>query len=141
MSFNTFRVPRTRTATALALFAVAITLHAGCSSEPKGPQRKAKAVESFKKTQEGIASAGAQVKTTNDSLRAVTAATEGDLRPAFTKYAENVKKTEEMAEKARERAAAIRAATDEYVNQWQSEVRSISCVLASGTYRRAPVLV
>jgi hypothetical protein len=66
------------------------------------------------------------VKTTNESLQALTAASGGDLRPLFNKYAENVRKTQDMANAARDRAQAMREHTDDYVAQWQKEVSSIS---------------
>lgn len=110
----------------VSIFVVAVSLGVGgCSSEPKGPQRKAKAVESLAKTRSSLADASKQVAATNESLRTVSSATEGNLRPAFTKYAENVKKTESMAEAARNRAKAMRERTAEYVDQWHNEVRAI----------------
>src|SRR5687767_7539338 len=96
----------------------------GCSSN-KGPDRTAKAVESFKDTRKHLADASKQVGATNDSLRALSAGG-GDLRPLFDKYVANVKRTQDMADGARKRADAMRAKTDEYTKQWQKELSAIN---------------
>jgi hypothetical protein len=98
----------------------------GCSSNPKGPERSAKAVESFKDTREHLADAGKQVGVTNESLLKLTTASAGDLRPVFNNFAENVRKMQDMAKEARERAEAMRAKTDAYTAQWQKEFSTIS---------------
>jgi hypothetical protein len=106
---------------------VALSLVAGCSSNPKGPERSTKAVESFRETQKNLAAASAQVQETNASLRQLTAAgAGGDLRPVFNKFAEDVRQTQDLAKKAGERAAAMRAKTDVYVTQWNAEIQGIS---------------
>jgi hypothetical protein len=99
---------------------------AGCSSNPKGPERTAKAVESFRDTRQHLADASKQVGVTNESLRKLTVATGGDLRPMFNAYAENVRKTQDMAKGARERADSMRKKTDAYTAQWQKEFNTIS---------------
>jgi hypothetical protein len=110
----------------VALFAGALAVSSGCSSEPKGPSRKAAAVESFKATRGRIDDATKQVQATNDSLRALTAGGTGDMRPLFNKYSENVRKTQNMANDARDRSNAMREKTDEYVSEWQTELSKIS---------------
>jgi molecular chaperone GrpE (heat shock protein) len=107
----------------LATFAAAV---GGCSSAPKGPARTAKAVESFRDTREHLADASKQVTATNDSLRVLSEASSGDLRPLFNKFAANVQKTEAAAKEARDRAEAMRKNTDAYVAQWQKEFSTIS---------------
>ena len=97
---------------------------AGCSSN-KGPERTAKAVESFKDTRKHLADASKQVGATNDSLRKLSSGT-GDLRPLFDKYAANVKRTQDMADGARKRADEMRARTDAYTKQWQKELSAIT---------------
>jgi hypothetical protein len=109
-----------------SLVAVCLTAFAGCSSNPKGPERSAKAVESFRETQKNLAAANAQVQATNESLRQLTAAPAGDLRPAFNKFAQNVRETQDLAKKAAERATAMRARTDVYVTQWNAEIQGIT---------------
>ena len=46
-----------------------------------------------------LADASKQVGATNDSLRTLTTAGAGDLRPMFDKYVENVRKTQAMADR------------------------------------------
>lgn len=107
----------------VCLVAVAVC---GCSSNPKGPGRTAKAVESFGDTREHIDRANKQVAATNESLRKLRDASGGDLRPMFNKFAENVKKTEDAAKEAKSRSEAMRKNTDAYVAQWQKEMGQIS---------------
>src|SRR3954449_12801407 len=57
----------------------------GCSSDPKGPGRTAKAVDSLGDTKKHVADATKQVAETNDSLRKLADASGGDLRPMFNK--------------------------------------------------------
>src|SRR6476661_1243801 len=78
-----------------ALCLVTVVAAAGCSSGPKGPSRTAKAVESLNDTRKHLADASKQVTATNDSLRVLSEASSGDLRPLFNKFAANVKKTED----------------------------------------------
>src|SRR5687768_14378944 len=82
---------------AWAFVVLALVSGGGCSSS-EGPSRTAKAVESFRETRGHLADASKQVATTNDSLRTLTTAASGDLRPLFEKYVENVRRTQEMAD-------------------------------------------
>ena len=98
----------------------------GCSSEPKGPSRSAKAVESFRETRQNIDAASNQVAMTNQSLQALAAGgQEGDLRAAYTAYVNNVQQMDKMAQRARERASQMRARTDDYVTKWEAELKQI----------------
>jgi chromosome segregation ATPase len=110
----------------LGVFCVALVVGSGCSSDPKGPGRTAKAVESLSATKKELADANKQVAATNDSLRKLVDAGGGDLRPLFSKFADNVRKTEDAAKQARSRADGMRKNTDAYVTQWQKESGSIT---------------
>src|SRR5688572_18986548 len=107
---------------ALLLAAIALI---GCSSGPKGPERSAKAVESFKDTRKHLTNASKQVGATNDSLRKLTTAS-GDLRSMYNKFVDNVKETQDMAEGARKRAENMRVNSERYTAQWQKEMSSIT---------------
>jgi hypothetical protein len=91
-----------------------------------GPERSAKAVESFKDTRKHLANASKQVGATNDSLRKLTTASGGDLRSMYNKFVDNVKETQDMAEGARKRAENMRANSERYTAQWQKEMSTIS---------------
>ena len=97
----------------------------GCSSEPKGPKRAAKTVESFQATKQNLASANAQIQATNESLRKLTSGEATDLRMAYTDYVKHVEQTDKLAKKARDRAASLRSRTDDYVNAWEAEMKQI----------------
>jgi chromosome segregation ATPase len=118
------RIPTFPRAVTLALVACAVA--SGCSSNPKGPGRTAKAVESLNDTRKQLANASKQVNDTNQSLRTLADASSGDLRSLYNKFAENVRDTEEAAKKARERSEAMRKNTDAYVAEWQKEFGTIS---------------
>ena len=109
---------------ACAAMILAIGMSA-CSSN-KGPDRTAKAVESFSNTRQKLDAASAQVGATNDSLKALTTAGSGDLRPLYDNFTKQVKKTQSMADQARDRAESMRAKADAYTTQWQKEFSSIS---------------
>jgi uncharacterized protein YukE len=104
----------------------AVLILGGCSSNPKGPARSAKAVESLRDTRQELTDASKQVGETNDSLRKLVDAGGGDLRPLFNKFADNVRETEDAAKQARSRADGMRKNTDAYVAEWQKETGAIT---------------
>jgi hypothetical protein len=116
---------RTHAWAVMVFTVIASACSSGCSSA-KGPDRTARVVESFRATRGQLAEASKQVGTTSDSLRTLTSAGAGDLRPMFDDYVENVRKTQAMADKARNRAEAMRANAESYTAQWQKELSKIS---------------
>src|SRR5688572_19448236 len=103
-------------------FIVLAAVSGGCSSSGEGPDRTAKAVESFRETRGHLADASKQVATTNDSLLKLTSAAAGDLRPMFDKYVENVRRTQAMADAARKRSDGMSANVNAYTATWQKEL-------------------
>ncbi|HEY7117032.1 MAG TPA: DUF2959 family protein [Tepidisphaeraceae bacterium] len=109
-----------------ALVCLALIATTGCSSNPKGPERSAAAVESLRDTKDQLSKADAQVGETITSLNTLMGQNSGDLRPTFNKFSDEIRQTREMAEAASNRAAAMRERTNEYVTQWQAEQKAIT---------------
>jgi hypothetical protein len=120
-----FQLTRALAWAVLPAVAFAMAFTTGCGSSNKGPDRTARAVQSFKDTRKDVADANKHVKATNDSLRALTSGS-GDLRSAFNKYSDNVKKMQDISKNARQRAAAMREKTDAYTQAWQKELEGIT---------------
>jgi chromosome segregation ATPase len=68
----------------------------------------------------------AQVDTVLEALEGVVSGKGGDLRAPYTKFSEEVDKTESAVASAQGRAADLRAAVDEHLKGWTEETKTIS---------------
>lgn len=97
----------------------------GCTSQPKGPSRTAKAVESFKSVKADLTKGTTQIDITLASLTTLTAKG-ADVPTAYKAYVENVAKIKGMADKAHGRVESMKANAEDYIAQWQMEMTGIS---------------
>lgn len=109
-------------------FAVAVSaagLLGGCSSNDPGRDRSTKAVSGLRDTQQEVAKARTQVEKTNAALDGLQSG-QGDLRPAYDKFKNEVKSLEDVAKSAAERSADMRARADEYQKKWAQEMSDVT---------------
>jgi predicted nucleic acid-binding Zn-ribbon protein len=96
----------------------------GCASDA-GRERSGKAVGGLKATRDELAAGRKQIDEVLAALDSLQNA-QGDLRPAYNKYKDEVKQTEDKAKDIRARAADMRARADEYQQKWQEEMSKVS---------------
>jgi len=113
---STTRIPFTLT----VVFGLALIC--GCSSSGRMEESE-RAVEGFAKTKASIAKATAQVDDLLKSLDALSSG--GDLSKSFKQFNSRLDDLKESAEKAKNRAEAMRERQDEFIAKWQEEMTTV----------------
>jgi chromosome segregation ATPase len=123
--YQSFAVRQLTIVIALGLAGSLLATAGGCSSKDPGQKRSSKAVGGLQATKLELANSRKQVDETIAALNTLETA-QGDLRPAFDKYKEEVKDLENAAKSARERAADMRARSAEYQKKWAEEMSKVT---------------
>ena len=84
-----------------------------------------KMVDSFGRTRERVGRAQARVDATLSALNAVRTARADNMKDAFRRYREEVRKLEQEGKDVKQRAVTFREEADAHIKQWQDEMKSV----------------
>jgi hypothetical protein len=116
-----------------------LLLSIGCRSGGGQPDAARKAVEGWSAMRDNLKAGSAQVDRTLTALNQVSTA--ADLPKAYGAFSREVKETQHMAAKARDRAQNMRERSAEYVRKWEQDIAQVSdpAMRASMTARKKAI--
>ena len=117
--------------------AVGLVLLAGCANGPKYTENIAEVLAKQSQT------VGAGKKQINDMLTSINplVTAQGDLKPAFAKYSEQLEGLIKARENVRKRAQDFQETREEYLKEWQAQMANIQSpgIKAAAENRRKAV--